>query len=66
MDLLGDEAVPPRSSAGPDPISRVGTRIAAMDPDLASAMTFRIFLVGVVLIFAAVTFALAAGLGKDR
>ena len=37
-----------------------------MDPDLASALTFRIFLVGVVIIFAAVTFALAIGLGKDR
>ena len=37
-----------------------------MDPDLASALTFRIFLVGVAIIFAAVTLALASGLGRDR
>jgi hypothetical protein len=37
-----------------------------MDPDIASALTFRIFLVGVVIIFAAVTLALAAGAGKGR
>jgi hypothetical protein len=37
-----------------------------VDPDLASALTFRIFLVGVVIIFAAVVLALATGLGKDR
>ena len=37
-----------------------------MDPDLASALTFRIFLVGVLIVFAAVILALAAGAGKDR